>query len=60
MELASQKTRLQDVMDRVQNKWSCVPTEIQILHNELNVSMQEAKDKVFTIYFYNKCLEHVK
>ncbi len=47
-------------MDRVQNKWSCVPTEIQILHNELNVSMQEAKDKVFTIYFDNKCLERVK
>lgn len=52
MELVSQKARLQDVMDRVQKKWSCVPTEIQILRNELNVSMQEAKDKVFTLFIF--------
>ncbi len=52
MELVSQKARLQDVMDRVQKKWSCVPAEIQILHNELNVSMQEAKDKVFTLFIF--------
>lgn len=52
MELVSQKAQLQDVMDRVQKKWSCVPTEIQILHNELNVSMQEAKDKVFTLFIF--------
>ncbi|XP_016380976.1 nesprin-2-like [Sinocyclocheilus rhinocerous] len=46
VELVSQKARLQDVMDRVQKKWSCVPSEIQILQNELDVSMQEAKDKL--------------
>ncbi|XP_016149734.1 nesprin-2-like [Sinocyclocheilus grahami] len=49
VELVSQKARLQDVMDRVQKKWSCVPAEIQILHNELNVSMQEAKDKLVMV-----------
>ncbi|KAL1254649.1 hypothetical protein QQF64_016878, partial [Cirrhinus molitorella] len=46
VELVSQKAQLQDVMDRVQKKWSCVPSEIQVLQNELNVSMQEAKDKL--------------
>ncbi|XP_052390559.1 nesprin-2 isoform X4 [Carassius gibelio] len=46
MELVSQKAQLQDVMERVQKKWSCVPSEIQILQNELDVSMQEAKDKL--------------
>ncbi|KAF4099427.1 hypothetical protein G5714_019553 [Onychostoma macrolepis] len=49
VELVSQKARLQDVMDRVEKKWSGVPTEIQILHDELNVSMQEAKDKLVMV-----------
>ncbi|XP_059369612.1 nesprin-2-like [Carassius carassius] len=49
VELVSQKARLQDIMNRVQKKWSCVPTEIQILCNELNVSMQEAKDKLVMV-----------
>ncbi|XP_052441872.1 nesprin-2-like isoform X3 [Carassius gibelio] len=49
VEMVSQNARLQDVMDRVQKKWSCVPTEIQILCNELNVSMQEAKDKLVMV-----------
>ncbi|KAG1964264.1 nesprin-2 [Pimephales promelas] len=46
VDLVSQKARLQDVIDRVQNRWSCVPSEIQILQNELSVSLQEAKDKL--------------
>ncbi|XP_077075807.1 nesprin-2a [Siphateles boraxobius] len=46
VDLVSQKARLQDVIDRVQNRWSCVPSEIQILQNELNVSLQKAKDKL--------------
>ncbi|XDV42021.1 hypothetical protein PO909_010774 [Leuciscus waleckii] len=46
VDLVSQKARLQDVIDRVQNRWSCVPSEIQILQNELNISLQEAKDKL--------------
>lgn len=33
-------------MDRVQKKWSCVPSEIQTLQEELGVLIQEAKDKV--------------
>ncbi|XP_043093802.1 nesprin-2 isoform X3 [Puntigrus tetrazona] len=49
VELVSQKARLQDVMDRVQKKWSCVPAEIKILHNELNILMQEAKDKLVMV-----------
>ncbi|KAK7133211.1 hypothetical protein R3I94_015172 [Phoxinus phoxinus] len=46
VDLVSQKARLQDVIDRVQTRWSCVPSEIQILQNELNVSLQEAKDNL--------------
>ncbi|XP_050993997.1 nesprin-2 isoform X3 [Labeo rohita] len=46
VELVSQKAQLQDVMDRVQKKWNCIPSEIQVLQNELSVSMQEAKDKL--------------
>ncbi|XP_067239730.1 nesprin-2-like isoform X4 [Chanodichthys erythropterus] len=46
VDLVSLKAQLQDVMDRVQKKWSCVPSEIQILQNDLNISLQEAKDKL--------------
>lgn len=51
MELVTQKARLEDVMDRVQKKWSCVPTEIQTLQEELAVLIQEAKEKVLQFSF---------
>ncbi|XP_056337473.1 nesprin-2-like [Danio aesculapii] len=46
VELVSQKARLQDVMERVMKRWRSVPSEIHILQNELNASLQEAKDKL--------------
>lgn len=50
MELATQKARLEDVMDRVQKKWTCVPSEIQTLKEELAVLIQEAKEKVMSFF----------
>ncbi|XP_051511030.1 LOW QUALITY PROTEIN: nesprin-2-like [Myxocyprinus asiaticus] len=44
LELISQKARLQDVMNRVQKRWSCVPSEIQTLQDELTLSLLEAKE----------------
>ncbi|XP_051500897.1 nesprin-2-like [Myxocyprinus asiaticus] len=46
VELVSQKARLQDVMNRVQKRWSRVPSEIQTLQDELNLSLLEAKEKM--------------
>lgn len=52
VELVSQKARLQDVMERVMKRWRSVPSEIHILQNELNASLQEAKDKVLHLFIF--------
>ncbi|XP_051954461.1 nesprin-2-like [Xyrauchen texanus] len=48
-ELVSQKDRLQDFMNRVQKRWSCVPSEIQTLQDELSLSLVEAKENFDTV-----------
>ncbi|XP_036438507.1 LOW QUALITY PROTEIN: nesprin-2 [Colossoma macropomum] len=46
VELGSQHARLQDIMNRVKKRSNEPPQEIQTLHEEITVCLQEVKEKV--------------